>query len=748
LSGLITLSALILACGVRGAPLPQSMPGASSRQPVLEAIKSQVNHLHGGIEKLVAEGQPLPVAQGDGVTVDTAGLAMLNFPDVLSVRIFRDSSVALKLEGIANPAMSAAEAIIHLHTGAAFGSLNDMAKRRLSVQTKWAIIEVTGTEFWIYYHQPTETTWVVVVKGKVNVTDTYTRATVTVHEKFQTWVKPMSPPEPPVPATRPLVGGLFPLVDDLTNAALGDGAVLDNPQCTVRIEPLTLHQSADRQSPIVDTMAANNRFEAVGRSLDGASIQGLSPANIKGWIEAAALTCAYDVQQLPIIMPTPVMPSPTAPPPPPPPLQPPFVVTDMKVTAAPASSTTCPTTIQFAAQISTSGAGALQAQWESSDGFIVQAQPMTFQASGQSSGSVSIYTSRTFDQPITGWMRLRILSPYSLASNQAEFAVSCPAAPQFIVTNINAAVKQASVSARCPARLDFVASVEATAAGSMSYRWVGSDGFASEALTLDFKNAGRRDVAFNRSFKDSTSGWMQIQVLKPNQLVSNPVDFALQCVEPPQPPQVTFVAHPSAITVGDCAVLRWNTNHVAAVYLMNNENVALSGERQVCPAATTVYSMLVILNDGSSRPYQVTVNVNPRPGPSIDDLVGLWVNIDKSAQVWKQLEIREEGDGQLVARTWQTCRTGSCDGGVFSGRYEGSATVLRPHGGSLPTLTLSLSGETLQVVTHLPTGDDVGGVEIVARAGALDVGIDQLSVAAASSVRKVVEHFRKAAIIE
>lgn len=73
-------------------------------------------------------------------------------------------------------------------------------------------------------------------------------------------------------------------------------------------------------------------------------------------------------------------------------------------------------------------------------------------------------------------------------------------------------------------------------------------------------------------------------------------------------PPITFNAGRSTLGAGECTLLSWNVENVSAVYL-NNEGVPGQYSRQVCPGATTTYTLLIILRDGSTTSKSVTITV-------------------------------------------------------------------------------------------------------------------------------------------
>jgi hypothetical protein len=71
---------------------------------------------------------------------------------------------------------------------------------------------------------------------------------------------------------------------------------------------------------------------------------------------------------------------------------------------------------------------------------------------------------------------------------------------------------------------------------------------------------------------------------------------------------ISFAADNANINAGQCTTLRWNVQNVRGVYL-NNAGVAGQNAQQICPAATTAYTLRVVRNDGGEETRQVIVNV-------------------------------------------------------------------------------------------------------------------------------------------
>jgi hypothetical protein len=78
-------------------------------------------------------------------------------------------------------------------------------------------------------------------------------------------------------------------------------------------------------------------------------------------------------------------------------------------------------------------------------------------------------------------------------------------------------------------------------------------------------------------------------------------------VPTPQPAQISFTVNPDVIVRGQCATLRWDVENVRAVEL-DGQGVVGHDSREVCPPATTTYTLRVITDSGDvNRAATVTV---------------------------------------------------------------------------------------------------------------------------------------------
>jgi hypothetical protein len=77
---------------------------------------------------------------------------------------------------------------------------------------------------------------------------------------------------------------------------------------------------------------------------------------------------------------------------------------------------------------------------------------------------------------------------------------------------------------------------------------------------------------------------------------------------------VNVRADTNYITLGQCTMIRWDVDNVAAVYLADGntvQGVGGHGARSVCSRATSTYAVRVVGRDGITTDYPVTINVTP-----------------------------------------------------------------------------------------------------------------------------------------
>jgi OmpA-OmpF porin, OOP family len=118
-----------------------------------------------------------------------------------------------------------------------------------------------------------------------------------------------------------------------------------------------------------------------------------------------------------------------------------------------------------------------------------------------------------------------------------------------------------------------------------------------------------------------------------------PVAMAPPAPPPPPPPAptATISANPTSIQQGQCTALSWSsTNASSASINPGLGGVTLSGSQQVCPAATTPYTIAAAGAGGSataSTTVTVTAPPPPPPAPKVVDRLTVRVNFDTDKSI-------------------------------------------------------------------------------------------------------------------
>jgi outer membrane protein OmpA-like peptidoglycan-associated protein len=116
---------------------------------------------------------------------------------------------------------------------------------------------------------------------------------------------------------------------------------------------------------------------------------------------------------------------------------------------------------------------------------------------------------------------------------------------------------------------------------------------------------------------------------------------------PPPPaaaPTVSLSANPPAVDAGKCTTLFWSSENASGASIDQGiGGVGKSGSRQVCPAATTLYTINAT-GEGGSKTASTTVTVNPPPPPpvvKVIDRLTLRVNFDTDKAILRKADAAE-----------------------------------------------------------------------------------------------------------
>jgi hypothetical protein len=97
------------------------------------------------------------------------------------------------------------------------------------------------------------------------------------------------------------------------------------------------------------------------------------------------------------------------------------------------------------------------------------------------------------------------------------------------VTQVKVGVSPKSHSGMCPKKFEFGAKIFVDKAGSVTYKWVRSDGAESLAKTITFDRPSSKKVFSSWTQSKPGTYWQVLQILSPNPTTSKKATFTLNC---------------------------------------------------------------------------------------------------------------------------------------------------------------------------------------------------------------------------
>ena len=109
-------------------------------------------------------------------------------------------------------------------------------------------------------------------------------------------------------------------------------------------------------------------------------------------------------------------------------------------------------------------------------------------------------------------------------------------------------------------------------------------------------------------------------------------------------PTVSLSANPPAVDAGKCTTLFWSSENASGASIDQGiGDVGKSGSRQVCPAATTLYTISAT-GEGGSKTASTTVTVKPPPPPPVAKVIDrliVRVNFDTDKSIIRKADTAE-----------------------------------------------------------------------------------------------------------
>ncbi len=90
-----------------------------------------------------------------------------------------------------------------------------------------------------------------------------------------------------------------------------------------------------------------------------------------------------------------------------------------------------------------------------------------------------------------------------------------------------------SVQGNCPHKFNFTGTIKVDGPMTVKYTWVKSNGTSDPVRAITFNAAGEKQVKTSWTLGSNYSGYQQLKIVSPKELLSNKAAFRLQCASPP-----------------------------------------------------------------------------------------------------------------------------------------------------------------------------------------------------------------------
>jgi hypothetical protein len=215
---------------------------------------------------------------------------------------------------------------------------------------------------------------------------------------------------------------------------------------------------------------------------------------------------------------------------------------------APTSSTDCPETFDFNGTITLTGPGGVNViyEWVRSDGGVEPPQALFFIAPGTQNVPVYQWTLGEPGFIVNGWAKLRVTSPNTIESSQANFMLNCPPPtlsptptptdtplPPAGVTSVTVDPAAPPVLLLCPGAVNFTGQITVDGPTIVNYEWEQSDGTTVPALPIAFAGPGSQPINHSWAFGAGpiilNSLWVRVNIISPNPQSSLQSTFDVNC---------------------------------------------------------------------------------------------------------------------------------------------------------------------------------------------------------------------------
>ncbi|MEU8323231.1 hypothetical protein AB0C33_33120 [Nonomuraea sp. NPDC048881] len=299
----------------------------------------------------------------------------------------------------------------------------------------------------------------------------------------------------------------------------------------------------------------------------------------------------------------------------------------------------CPVNLRFSSRISVpvKGKTELAYRWLHGDGSKGKVQVVKLK--GHGTKSVTVKESVTFKGEVKGWEAVQVLGPKKVTSKKGYFSVSCADQGGRNDGDDRSGVrtdKDVSVSARAWAspssyegactpgdKIDFTGLISVNHPTWVRYRWILNGEVADHGKV---KVWNKRKVGFGISPRHSQRGWAQLEIVGPDDALSNRAYYKVWCKDSTPAPAVkvsatnlvTATNHNGCKVGAHATVSATGAARVQYTWAVNGESVAKGESLFAGSGSKTVELSEQALTGEAAKGGKITLTVT---GPNNNDSI-------------------------------------------------------------------------------------------------------------------------------
>ncbi|WP_457607892.1 hypothetical protein [Nitratifractor sp.] len=188
----------------------------------------------------------------------------------------------------------------------------------------------------------------------------------------------------------------------------------------------------------------------------------------------------------------------------------------------------CPKKIRFSGSIHFNHAGTIKYRFIRSDGAAGPIKTLHV----DHAGTRLVHTYWTLNQSLSGWVRIKILSPSVHYSPKAHFNLQCQTAQSGQVTHASIHLTPSDYEGVCPVTLNIKGRIKVNGPALVRYRFLRSNGAQTPVKSMQVNQAGSYNVWNSWTIGSDYDGWQRLEVLSPNHKLSPRANFRVRCLQP------------------------------------------------------------------------------------------------------------------------------------------------------------------------------------------------------------------------